>query len=308
MNSGEKIASLRKAKGMTQAELGTELNVTFQAVSKWERGESYPDFETMSRLAKLFGVPLTYFEDNDTSASPTQEATETPAQEVAPDSAQGESATSAPTTTQAQASEPEPAPKVMLGVCKECGKVVYDGEEMTTSPAIICKACHARKVREEKLAKEAEEKKKIAAARAVRQAMDSKRNRGLIWSAFIIGIIAIIGIVVCVKDPDPYMFLGLGIIVLFGYPFVAQLFWGGLVVEIVCFGGKVIGTPGIIFSFDWDGIKFFVAMKILFALLRFFVWLVTFLASVAFAMLVSPISFITELVRLNKGIDPAERF
>ena len=46
MNNGEKIASLRKAKGMTQAELGAELNVTFQAVSKWERGESYPDFAT----------------------------------------------------------------------------------------------------------------------------------------------------------------------------------------------------------------------------------------------------------------------
>ena len=74
MNNGEKIASLRKAKGMTQAELGAELNVTFQAVSKWERGESYPDFDTMSRLAKLFGVPLSYFENDEDGAQETAAA------------------------------------------------------------------------------------------------------------------------------------------------------------------------------------------------------------------------------------------
>lgn len=40
MNIGEKIVKARKEKGMTQAELGSELHVTFQAVSKWERGVS----------------------------------------------------------------------------------------------------------------------------------------------------------------------------------------------------------------------------------------------------------------------------
>lgn len=90
MTSGEKIASLRKAKGMTQAELGEKLNVTFQAVSKWERGESYPDFEMMTRIAKLFEVSLEYFsEEGETAEKPEQEEK-----------------------------------KEMLGVCKECGKVV----------------------------------------------------------------------------------------------------------------------------------------------------------------------------------------
>ena len=120
MNNGEKIASLRKAKNMTQAELGTELNVTFQAVSKWERGESYPDFDTMSRLAKLFGVPLSYFEDN---GNEEDEAA----------------------TTVAAAQESVTAPKVMLGVCKECGKTVYEGEEATTEPALVCRKCAERK-------------------------------------------------------------------------------------------------------------------------------------------------------------------
>lgn len=38
---GEQIASLRKSKRITQSELGERLGVTFQSVSKWERGVPY---------------------------------------------------------------------------------------------------------------------------------------------------------------------------------------------------------------------------------------------------------------------------
>ena len=37
---GNQIAYLRKEKGLTQTELGERLNLSFQAVSKWERGVS----------------------------------------------------------------------------------------------------------------------------------------------------------------------------------------------------------------------------------------------------------------------------
>lgn len=40
---GSTISNLRKEKNMTQAELANKLNVTDKAVSKWERGISYPD-------------------------------------------------------------------------------------------------------------------------------------------------------------------------------------------------------------------------------------------------------------------------
>ena len=278
MNNGEKIASLRKAKGMTQAELGTELNVTFQAVSKWERGESYPDFDTMSRLAKLFGVPLSYFEnDEDGETAATAESAQEPA--------------------------PAPAPKVMLGVCKECGKTVYEGEEATTEPALVCKKCVERKKVEAKRAAEEADKQRKAAEQAKLDETHKIRNRGLIWSGAIIGVIILLGVVGLVKDPTNvgYTLGGMAIVLVFGYTFVAQLFWDGVIVEIVMFGGKVVGMPGVIFDLDLDGIIFLIVVKILFAVIKFLIWLVTFLAAAVVALLISPFTFPFALRKLNRG-------
>lgn len=276
MNNGEKIASLRKAKGMTQAELGTELNVTFQAVSKWERGESYPDFDTMSRLAKLFGVPLSYFENDE----------------------DGETAA---TVTAAQ--ESVSAPKVMLGVCKDCGRTVYEGEEATTEPALVCKKCVERKKVEAKCAAEEEDKRRKAAEQAKLDETHKIRNRGLIWSAVIIGFLLICGIIGIATKPQDWVYtlIGMAVIIVFGYPFVAQLFWDGVIADIAFFGGKVIGMPGVIFSLDLDGVIFLVVVKILFAVIKFLIWLVTFLAAAVVAMIISPFTFPFALRELNRG-------
>ena len=53
---GDLINSVRKAKNMTQKELADKLNVTDKAVSKWERGASYPDISTIPKLADILNV------------------------------------------------------------------------------------------------------------------------------------------------------------------------------------------------------------------------------------------------------------
>ena len=53
----DNIKKLRKAKGMTQEELAEAVNVSFQAVSKWENGGS-PDLEMLPLLANTFGVTI----------------------------------------------------------------------------------------------------------------------------------------------------------------------------------------------------------------------------------------------------------
>ena len=54
----ENLKRLRKEKGLTQEQLATRLNVSFQAVSKWECGESYPDIVMLSSIAQIFSVSL----------------------------------------------------------------------------------------------------------------------------------------------------------------------------------------------------------------------------------------------------------
>ena len=55
---GIQIAELRKAKGITQGELGDRIGVSFQAVSKWERGETLPDITVLPDLAKILETSI----------------------------------------------------------------------------------------------------------------------------------------------------------------------------------------------------------------------------------------------------------
>lgn len=58
MTIGANIKRLRTAKNITQEQLSVAMNVTCAAVSKWERGESYPDITLLQPLAYFFEVTL----------------------------------------------------------------------------------------------------------------------------------------------------------------------------------------------------------------------------------------------------------
>jgi len=55
---GYQIQSLRKSKGYTQNQLGDMVGVSFQAVSKWERGETLPDIATFAILAEVLDTTI----------------------------------------------------------------------------------------------------------------------------------------------------------------------------------------------------------------------------------------------------------
>ncbi len=55
------VKALREEKGWTQAELGEKLYVSDKLVSKWERGESIPDTDAVTKLAELAGKSVGEF-------------------------------------------------------------------------------------------------------------------------------------------------------------------------------------------------------------------------------------------------------
>lgn len=281
---GTKILALRKANGCTQSDLGGYLNISYQAVSKWERDESCPDFDTLSRIAQYFNVPISYFEKGGEVAVAKAAVSETVAKE---------------------------GTEEMLGMCKGCGKVVYRGEEFKTEPQIICKACEQRRrkaaeakaaeIRREVERKEMEEKaKKLARQEEIVRG----RNKGFIWGAIIGGVLCALGFFGSFGNGfgeaigGIFTSLVVGVLV---FSFVAQLFWDGAVADCVFMGGKIIGTPGIIFTFDLDGFIFLIGMKILFAILRLIIYILTLLFFSVVGFVISPFTFIPALRRVNSG-------
>ncbi|MBO1308876.1 helix-turn-helix transcriptional regulator [Enterococcus sp. 669A] len=60
MDLSEKILKLRKSKGLSQDELGEQLGVSRQSVSKWESGHSTPELDKITKLANIFDVTTDY--------------------------------------------------------------------------------------------------------------------------------------------------------------------------------------------------------------------------------------------------------
>ncbi|MBQ7924044.1 MAG: helix-turn-helix domain-containing protein [Clostridia bacterium] len=275
---GGKILQLRKSRGLTQADLGALLNISYQAVSKWERDESCPDFDTLSKLAQYFNVSVSYFEKD--------------SQEKIVDKSQGIDS------------------EDFVGVCRACGMAVYTDDIGERTPQLVCKRCAERRelIRKQKAEeikrqedKKAEDERYKAAVR--REAIVKSRNRGLIWSAVIVGALLLIYLIGSISAGAkavvilPVTFVG----ILFLYPYFAQLFWDGAVVDCTLAGGKTIGTPGVIFTLDLDGIIFLIGVKILFAVIRFLIFLATVIICAMAAIFISPFTFFPALRRVSKG-------
>lgn len=64
MTVGEKIKVARQGAGLTQVQLAEKLNVSRQAITKWESDKGLPDVENLKRIAKLLNVSVDYLLDD----------------------------------------------------------------------------------------------------------------------------------------------------------------------------------------------------------------------------------------------------
>lgn len=67
MSFGNNLVNLRKQKGWSQDELADNLNLSRQAVSKWENDMSKPDIDNVKKISQLFSVGIDDLLNNDIS-------------------------------------------------------------------------------------------------------------------------------------------------------------------------------------------------------------------------------------------------
>lgn len=241
---GNNITEYRKKMNLTQKDLGDMLNVSPQAVSKWENGQAEPDTSTIKRLCQIFKITT---DELLGLAEPAQE------------------------TAAAEAVAEEPAPavqtiveqKIINGYCEECQRPVGPGEYVVTGGGrsaqhIYCKECNA---------------KRLQALSEGRYAEYKRQNRKSLILGTLIGLgataIFCILFMVIVKMQPLWGTALIAVGVFIGYTaFGIQVFWEDSVVpDIFCFFLKSFQMPGIIFTLDLDGIIFLIVVKILGAIL-----------------------------------------
>lgn len=239
---GAKLKELRNNKQLTQKELAEQLNVSAQAVSRWENDEVEPSLETLGRIATIF--------------------------EISVDELFGKAPVEAPTPAPAPA--PAPAPQEerlpVLGVCEDCHKPLYHGKDIqqerhTDAPAtVLCVSCHAkRRVNEHSI--ELDE-------------LMEDRNHAFVWGA-IAGVAAlIISLLICFagteKQPQLLAPLAVCSVMLFTFLFCLLIdnnFVGEMWSAVASWG--CVKMPGVIFSLDFDGLLFLIGAKILFGIIGF---------------------------------------
>ncbi len=280
MGYGQKIIQLRKNAQVTQSQLGDYLNVSAQAVSKWERDCAEPDLGTVKKICEFFKISVgEFFEDEPQSA---------PGEENAADVLQS-----------------EPAEKP-IGYCVDCGIIVTDKNLGCQSPVVVCDKCQEKRkgiyeglIQEEHASVESELK-----------GFARKKKKSIIWgsifAAFVLAAF-LAGIILSgTKDAGKIaLWTGIALVATYGaYALVGELYFGGgIVLDILeFFIASPIKLPGIIFGLDMDGLIFFVVVKVLFAILGFSFGLAMFVAGVLVGMIVSTIAFPISMSKANKEI------
>ena len=82
MNIAERLKDLRKEAGYSQEQVAELLNVSRQAVSKWESAQGYPDIENIIKLAQMYEVSTDYLLLGEEPPALTADETDIPETEI----------------------------------------------------------------------------------------------------------------------------------------------------------------------------------------------------------------------------------
>ena len=292
MTLGKKLSNYRKLLGMTQAELGEKLNMSAQAVSKWENDLAEPDLATLKTLANLYRVSID--ELLDVEAQPT---------------AQTINAESFAEAIKEKLETPQ-----TIGFCKSCGVAVTEETIGERTPVIKCKDCvkadeeRARRAAEAEKKRRADEiKKKEAETENVRRSLRNRRRLSLIVATVVASIVFILGTVGTVSWFSGEMLVGSLLTVICSFTFTAMLFYDTAVTDVISYMCSAsITWPGLIFTWDLDGFLWVIGMKILFGILGFLFGILCTILGFFLGLIISPFVFIYVMINVQKDIIKGE--
>lgn len=278
MTIGQKLSVYRKLSGFTQQQIGERLNISAQAVSKWENDQTEPDLATMRILAGIYKVsvdelidpentPNLFVEENEEKSTSTEEA--------------------------------PPASAAPIGFCKNCGICVTEENLGERAPVILCNRCLQAKEEEERNAAEkaareaAQTKKKMEQARAMRRSAYKRHN---IISVVLAALATAVFVAVMISSLTSAFTVGKLAFALIGtyvvFAFVWCLRFECVVQDVVLdWISKSIEWPGLIFTFDFDGFLWMIGMKLLFWALGILFGLATGIVGCTIGLICAPFVF-----------------
>lgn len=247
MNLGKNLKEYRIKCGYTQNEVAEKLNVTPQAVSRWELDAVEPNIDTIKDLAALYKVSVDDLLELKEKEEPKKD-------EENVKQSNNEVNKSLP----------------VIGECKICHKYIHPGEGVQRS---IAKSRGGRELYY--VCNECLRKEKIRQQQVRSDKNNSFRLRGYVFGGILSAVIGIIFILLATIGDQSnaliyYSFLAPAMILTFTFVFCVFMrnnFIGDMRLTVASWGA--IKFPGIIFSFTFDGIKSLILIKIVFAIIGF---------------------------------------
>lgn len=120
MDLAERLTALRKRAGLSQGDVAERLNVSRQAVSRWETGLTVPSTDNLSRLGRLYGVTLDELLSYSAALPPEKPQEEAPAQQPQEAAQQPKAEAAAPAPQPAAASAPAHAKAIIIALSILC--------------------------------------------------------------------------------------------------------------------------------------------------------------------------------------------
>ena len=261
---GDKIVELRKLNNMTQSDLGNALNISPQAVSKWERNISQPDFDTIKKMSKIFNVSITEFsEDKESIVTNKEELIDA---------------------------------KIR---CSKCGNVFDETDLFSVTPEPVCFSCNEESIKEQEEIQNLEKTKNLESKKKAKNLFKgSFIFAGLITLAVdLFFIFCLIG-----SFSAGEIILTTLVVTILTYCFSNQMFYDNILRDFVdWFKYRSFSLPGIIFGLDFGGILLALLWKVIVPAIMIIFSLCVFIFGCALAYLISPFTFISSVMKNYKG-------